>query len=56
MLFADDIVLIDETCNRANVRLEVWRQTLQSKGFMLSRTKTKYLECKFSVMVDEADV
>lgn len=28
MLFVDDIVLIDETGNRVNVRLEVWRQTL----------------------------
>ncbi|KAG5615347.1 hypothetical protein H5410_015171 [Solanum commersonii] len=41
---------------RANVRLEVWRQTLQSKGFMLSRTKTKYLECNFNDAIHEADV
>lgn len=33
MLFADDIVLIDETRNRVNARLEVWRYTLKSKGF-----------------------
>ncbi|XP_049344157.1 uncharacterized protein LOC125808515 [Solanum verrucosum] len=32
MLFADDIVLIDETRDRDNARLEVWRQTLESKG------------------------
>ncbi|XP_070040439.1 secreted RxLR effector protein 78-like [Nicotiana tomentosiformis] len=44
MLFADDIVLIDETCSGVNARLEVWRQTLESKGFKLSRTKTEYLE------------
>jgi len=25
MLFADDIVLIDETRNRVNAKLEVWR-------------------------------
>lgn len=56
MLFADDIVPIDETRDRVNARLEVWRQTLESKGLRLSRTKTKYLECKFSVMVDEMDV
>ncbi|XP_070007908.1 uncharacterized protein [Nicotiana sylvestris] len=31
-----------------NVQLEVWRQTLESKNFKLSRTKTKYLECKVS--------
>ncbi|KAL3363598.1 hypothetical protein AABB24_012720 [Solanum stoloniferum] len=55
MLFADDIELIDETRDRVNARLEVWRQTLESKGFRLSRTKTEYLGCKFSDAVDEAD-
>ncbi|OIT39959.1 histone deacetylase 14 [Nicotiana attenuata] len=49
MLFADDIVLIDETRDGVNERLEVWRQTLESKGFKLSRSKTEYLEYKFSV-------
>ncbi|XP_070005767.1 uncharacterized protein [Nicotiana sylvestris] len=48
MLFADDIVLIDETRTGVNEILEVWRQTLESKGFKLSRSKTEYLECKFS--------
>ncbi|OIT37496.1 dna mismatch repair protein msh6 [Nicotiana attenuata] len=48
MLFADDIVLIDETRVGVNERLEVWRQTLESKGSKLSRSKTKYVECKFS--------
>ncbi|XP_070022655.1 secreted RxLR effector protein 78-like [Nicotiana sylvestris] len=47
MLFADDIVLIDETRSGINERLEVWRQALGSKGFKLSRTKMEYLECKF---------
>lgn len=28
--------------------LDVWRQTLDSKRFKLSRFKTKYLECKFN--------
>ncbi|KAH0742723.1 hypothetical protein KY290_030716 [Solanum tuberosum] len=55
MLFADDIVLIDETRDRVDARLEVWRQTLESKGFRLSRTKPEYLGCKFSDALDEAD-
>ncbi|KAG5584745.1 hypothetical protein H5410_045179 [Solanum commersonii] len=55
MLFADDIVLIDETLDRVNARLEVWRQTLESKGFRLSRTKIEYLGCKFSDALDETD-
>ncbi|PHT48337.1 hypothetical protein CQW23_12545 [Capsicum baccatum] len=48
MLFADDVVLIDETRGGVNDKLEVWRQTLESKGFRLSRSKTEYLECKFN--------
>lgn len=31
-----------------NEKLDVWRQTLSSKGFRLRRTKTEYMECKFS--------
>nr|XP_009802177.1 PREDICTED: uncharacterized protein LOC104247782 [Nicotiana sylvestris] len=56
MLFADDIVLIDKTRGGINARLEVWRQTLESKGFKLSRSKTEYLECKFSDERQEEEV
>ena len=48
MLFADDIVLVDETRVGVNVKLELWRQTLESRGFRLSRAKTEYMEYKFS--------
>ena len=48
MLFADDIVLVDEMRAGINAKLELWRQTLESQGFRLSRDKTEYMECKFS--------
>ena len=48
MLFADDIILVDERRAGVNAKLELWRQTLESRGFRLSRTKTEYMECKFS--------
>ena len=48
MLFADDIVLVDESCSGVNRKLELWRQTLESKGFRLSRMKTEYMHCNFS--------
>ena len=35
MLFADDIVLVDETRVKVNAKLELWRQTLESRGFRL---------------------
>jgi len=43
MLFADDIVLVDETRVGVNAKLELWRQTLESRGFKLSRVKTEYM-------------
>ena len=48
MLFADDIVLIDETREGVNAKLEIWRQRLESRGFKLSRSKTEYMECSFN--------
>ena len=27
--------------------MELWRQTLESKGFRVSRTKTEYMRCDF---------
>ena len=49
MLFADDIVRIDESREGENTKLELCRNTLESEGFRLSRSKTEYLRCRFSV-------
>ena len=46
ILFADDIVLIDKTRDGLNDKLEKWRHALYSRGFKLSRSKTKYLRCE----------
>jgi len=54
MLFAGNIVLIDETREGVNTKLERWRDALEAKDFKLSRSKTEYLYCHFSV--DEGDV
>ena len=48
MLFADDIVLMDETKEGLNIKLEAWREALELKGFKISRNKTEYMECHFS--------
>jgi hypothetical protein len=48
MLFVDDVVLVDDSRTGVNRKLELWRQTLESKGFRLSRTKTEYMRCGFS--------
>ena len=56
MLFADDVVLVDESQAGVNRKLELWRQTLESKGFRLSRTKTEYMRCDFVGATQEGDV
>ena len=48
MLFADDVVLVDESRTGVNRKLELWRHMLESKGFRLNRTKTKYMICDLS--------
>ena len=54
MLFADDIVFIDETRQGVNDKLESWRLTLEARGFRLSRSKTEYLHCCFSGRREES--
>ena len=48
MLFVDDIVLVDESRDGVNAKLERWWEALKSKGFKLSRPKLEYTDCNFS--------
>jgi Reverse transcriptase (RNA-dependent DNA polymerase) len=48
MFFADDVVLIDESRIEIDQKLELWRKTLESKGFRLNKTKIEYMRCHFS--------
>jgi len=56
ILFADHIVLIDETRQEVNDKLESWRLTLEARGFRLSRSKTEYMHCCFSGRIEEGGV
>jgi hypothetical protein len=56
MLFADDVVLVDETRAGVNGKLELWKDTLESKGFRISRTKTEYMMREFSMTGHEDGV
>ena len=57
MLFADDVVLVDERRAEVNRKLELWRQTLDFKDFRLSKTKTEYMRCNFGgAAQEEGDV
>jgi hypothetical protein len=55
ILFADDVVLVDESRTGVDQKLELWRQILEAKGFMLSRSKTKYMKCDFSATTQEEE-
>ena len=55
MLFADDVVLVDESRTGVNQKLELWRETLECKGFRLSRTKTEYMRCDFGTTTQEEE-
>ena len=48
MLFANDIVLIDETKFEVNIKIELQKEDLESKGFKISKTKIEYIKQNFS--------
>jgi hypothetical protein len=56
MLFADDVVLVDESRTGVDQKLELWRRTLEAKGFRLSMSKVEYMKCDFSATTQEGDV
>ncbi|GKD31876.1 retrovirus-related pol polyprotein LINE-1 [Tanacetum coccineum] len=47
LIFADDIVLVSESAEGLNIRLENWREALEDNGLRVSREKTEYLRCDF---------
>ena len=55
MLFADDVVLVDESRTGVNKKLELCRESLESKGFRLGRTKTEYMRCDFGTTTREEE-
>jgi hypothetical protein len=47
------VILVDESTTGVDQRLELWRRTLEPKGFRFSRSKTKYIKCDFSATTQE---
>jgi hypothetical protein len=47
------VVFVDESRTEVDQTLELWRRTLEAKGFRLSRSKTEYMNCDFSATTQE---
>ncbi len=43
MLFADDLVICENTHEQAEDQLEWWRKAIENKGLRVSKSKTEYL-------------
>jgi hypothetical protein len=47
ILFADGVILVDESRMGVDQKLKLWRRILEAKGFRLSRSKTEYMKFDF---------
>ncbi|MED6176445.1 hypothetical protein PIB30_117090 [Stylosanthes scabra] len=56
MLFADDIVLMRESREDLNKKLDLWKEALEVYGLHISRSKTEYMECKFDRQRENSNI
>ncbi|XP_071713187.1 uncharacterized protein [Rutidosis leptorrhynchoides] len=56
LIFADDIVLVSESQDELNIRLEQWRNALEQNGLRISRLKSEYLRCDYGRIEDHNDI
>lgn len=51
-----DAILIDEMYDGVYIKLKLWKWILEAKEFKLSKIKIEYLERKFNIVMDKADM
>ena len=56
MFFVDDIAILGDSKVEINWKLELWRRTLESKCFRISKSKTEYMHCSFSYRQVHEDI
>nr|GEW72855.1 hypothetical protein [Tanacetum cinerariifolium] len=49
LIFANNIVLVSESAEGLNIRLENWRKVLEDNDLRVNREKIEYLRCDFSI-------
>ena len=54
LMYADDLVLLCETKDKARQRFIAWRSTLESKGLKVNISKTKVMRCARNGVPKEA--
>jgi len=55
MMFADDIVLVEENLEEVNNRLVEWRLDLERKTLKISKNKMEYIDYDFGGTDQEVD-
>jgi hypothetical protein len=53
--FANDVVLFVESQIGENKKLDLWQETLEFKGFQLSKTKIEYMRYDFITTTHEGE-
>ena len=48
MLFANDIMSVDKLRDFLNVKLERWKDALESTSFKIGCTNMEYMNCNFN--------
>ena len=48
-------MLVDESRDCVNAKLERWQEALEVKSFKINRTKTEYMDCNFSGHIERAE-
>ena len=55
-MYADDLVLICETKEKARWRFVAWRNALESMGLKVNISKMKVMRCAWNAATEEAAV
>jgi len=53
ILFADDLILMAESEEELREKLRVWKNKLENSGMKVNMEKTKIMECRKKMMIED---